>query len=546
MHPSETTLDPPVPAVAVAPAWRALAVGALRLLWLALLVLPATRPVPATEAWVLDRHMLLGLTCWLVLATRIVLPARWFFPLTLPLALAATWCAGADVLRHVDLLDLAAQWRTFRPEEVRSALAPYASLAVLAGLVLAAWCMICARASEARRGGRALAASAALVTLALVPLVPPVAWQRAWPTDALLLAVTGSARAAPLVGLRPPPEFTPRDPKATWHGRATSKAARQTLVFIIGESVRADYLRECHGPERIRALSDGAIVACDVTSGADATHTSVPLLVSREMPGGPERVSRDATFERALDEAGFETHWISVQPINIAWPDARFQDFPSFAGTDEATLGPALAAALARSAPHKSIVLHAVNAHEPYCRRYDPARAPYAADCRSPAIMPTIASDPQNVRATYSNAVDTSVRFINSVITELRAQRGEVFLLFTPDHGDNLYDDRRQLRGHALTNPTRWDVRVPAIFWANDAWRSAHPAQWAHLQAQAATPLMHADMVPTFLAAGGVAYAEPRKLAIDLLDASVPARRRTIQRELGSTTDWDTLVREAR
>jgi len=43
-----------------------------------------------------------------------------------------------------------------------------------------------------------------------------------------------------------------------------------------------------------------------------------------------------------------------------------------------------------------------------------------------------------------------------------------------------------------------------------------------------------------------VAYAEPRKLAIDLLDASVPARRRTIQRELGATTDWDTLVREAR
>jgi len=264
------------------------------------------------------------------------------------------------------------------------------------------------------------------------------------------------------------------------------------------------------------------------------------------MPGGPNRISRDATFVRAFAEAGFETHWISMQPINIAWPDARFLDFPSIVGTDEAALGPSLAAALARTAPRKSIVLHAVNAHEPYCKRYDPARAPYPADCRGPAIMPTIASDPQNVRATYSNAVDASVRFVNSVIAELRAQPGEVFLLFTPDHGDNLYDDSRALRGHAMTNPTRWDVRVPAIFWANDAWRAAHPAQWANLQAQAVAPLMHADMIPTFLAAGGVAYDEPRKLAIDLLDASVPARRRTIQRELGATTDWDTLVREAR
>ncbi len=544
MPSSETTLDKPAPAIA--PAWRALAVGALRLLWLALLILPATRSVPAAEAWAVDRHMLLGLTGWLVLATRLMLPARWFFPLTLPLALLASWCAGADLLRHVDLLDLAAQWRTFRPEEVRSALAPYVFLIVPGGLVLAAWCVVCARAPDARRGGRALAAGAALITLALVPLVPPVAWQRAWPTDVLLLAATGSVRAAPLLGLRPPPEFTPRDPKATWHGRATSKAARQTLVFIIGESVRADYLRECDGPERISPLGDGAIVACDVTSGADATHTSVPLLVSREMPGGPNLISRDATFERAFEEAGFETHWISVQPINVVWPDARFQDFPSFAGTDEATLGPSLTAALARPAPRKSIVLHAVNAHEPYCRRYDPARAPYPADCRGPAIMPTIASDPQNLRATYSNAVDASVRFVNGIITELRAQRGEVFLLFTPDHGDNLYDDSRHLRGHAMTNPTRWDVRVPAIFWANDAWRAAHPAQWANLRAQAAAPLMHTDMVPTFLAAGGVSYDEPRKLAIDLLDATVPARRRTIQRELGATTDWATLVREAR
>ncbi|HEY8973837.1 MAG TPA: sulfatase-like hydrolase/transferase [Burkholderiaceae bacterium] len=544
MRPSDPTIQ--MPPAALAPAWKGVAVGVLRVLWLALLVLPATRSVPATEAWAVDRQLLAGLACWLVLATRIILPARWFFPLTLPLALAASWWAGAALLRHVDLLDLASQWRTFRPEEVRAALAPYVVPAVLGGLVVASWCVACARAADAWRRRRALAVGAALLTLALAPLAPPVAWQRAWPTNALLLAITGTARATSLTGLRPPPQFTPRDPKATWHARATSKAARQTLVFIIGESIRADYLRECHGPERIRALGDGAIVACDVTAGADATHTSVPLLVSREMPGWAHLVSRDATFAHAFDEAGFETHWISVQAINLAWPDARFQDYPQVVGTDEAVLGPPLAAALARPAAHKAIVLHAVNAHEPYCKRYDPAQAPYPADCRGPAIMPSIASDPANVRATYANAVDATVRFIDGVIDQLRTQRGEVFLLFTPDHADNLYDDRRQLRGHALTNPTRWDIRVPAIFWANDAWRAAHPAQWANLQAQAAAPLMHADMVPTFLAAGGVAYDEPRKLAVDLLDATVPPRRRLVQRELGATTDWDTLVREAR
>jgi hypothetical protein len=56
---------------------------------------------------------------------------------------------------------------------------------------------------------------------------------------------------------------------------------------------------------------------------------------------------------------------------------------------------------------------------------------------------------------------------------------------------------------------------------------------------------MHADMVPTFLAAAGVAYEEPRPLAVDLLDVRVPPRRRTIQRALGAVVEWDTLVREA-
>jgi glucan phosphoethanolaminetransferase (alkaline phosphatase superfamily) len=339
-------------------------------------------------------------------------------------------------------------------------------------------------------------------------------------------------------------EVDPRDPKATWHGRATSKAQRQTFVFVVGESVRADYLRECRGPERVRALSAGALVACDVTSGSDATHTSVPLLVSREMPGQPHRVSRDATFERAFQEAGFETHWIGDQANTLAWPDAQFQAYPNYIVSDEAALGPPLAQVLARPARRKAIVLHAYNAHDPYCSRYDLASAPYTADCRK--LQSTLVSYPKDMRLAYANAVDVSVRFIDSVIDTLRNEPGEAFLLFTPDHGDNLYDDSRRLLGHAMRNPTRWDVQVPAIFWANDAWRAAHPRQWANLQAQVAEPLMHADMVPTFLAAAGVAYDEPRRIAIDLLDASVPARRRTIQHEMGATTDWDTLVREAR
>jgi glucan phosphoethanolaminetransferase (alkaline phosphatase superfamily) len=526
---------------------RSRVVDVLRLLWLLLLILPAASSTSATEPWDIDSRTLFGLSCWLVVATRLVLPARWFFPLSLPVALAAVVCMGADFLRHADVLELGLQWRTFKPEEVRATLQPYAGIVALGGLLLIGWCWACTRGPDTRRFVRALPIGAAVVTVALALVLPKVAWVRAWPLNAVLVAATAATHSQALLAALQPALSTvdPRDPNATWHARATSTAARQTLVFIVGESVRADFLRECHGPERVRGAGAGALVACDVTSGSDATHTSVPLLISREMPGRPFRVSRDATFERAFQEAGFETHWIGDQGNSLAWPDAQFQAYPDYKTSDEAALGPPLAKALARPAPRKAIVLHAYNAHDPYCSRFDPAQAPYPVDCERLRGMPE-AADAKALRVSYADAVDASLRFVDSVIDTLRNEPGEAFLLFTPDHGDNLYDDPRQLYGHAMRNPTRWDVRVPAIFWANDAWRAAHPRQWANLQAQAAAPLMHADMVPTFLAAGGVVYDEPRTLAIDLLDASVPARRRTIQRALGATVDWDALVREAR
>jgi len=87
---------------------------------------------------------------------------------------------------------------------------------------------------------------------------------------------------------------------------------------------------------------------------------------------------------------------------------------------------------------------------------------------------------------------------------------------------------------------------VPALFWANAAWRPAHAAQWATLRSNQGAPLMHADLVPSLLDAAAVGYAEPRALSADLLHAPPPARQRVVQTALGATISWDALVDEAR
>jgi len=532
----------------LSPAARRQAGSLLQAAWIVLLIVPAFTTLPPLPVWEPLDVALLVMPVWLAWAARLLVPRRAFFLVTLPIVLLGILCMGAAALRGVDLLELVLQWRSYSRSDVVSAWRPQAAATLLAFGAAALLCAAAWRWAPERAASRRDQLVALVVTLGAAAALPAATWLRIWPLDAILVAASAPGDSRWLADRLFPRESTanPRDPKAAWNAsRLPGAPARETVVLIIGESVRSDYLRECHGPARVRPAAPGALVACDVTSGADQTAASVPLLVSREMPGHAERISRDATFAHALSEAGFETHWYGVQGARVAWSDALFQDFPNATGLDARLLEPPLVAALDRPAPLKAVVLHAYGAHEPYCDRYDPKSHPYEVNCNQTLFGDDKAVLPQ-VKLTYANAVDANIGFVNDVIAELDKRPQPAFLVFTPDHAEGLLDDGRAICGHGQRHPTRWETQVPVIFWANAAWRATHAAQWARLEAQVGAPLMHADLVPTLLDAAGVRYDEPRPQAVDLLAATVPQRRRTIQVKLGETVGWETLVQEAR
>jgi glucan phosphoethanolaminetransferase (alkaline phosphatase superfamily) len=531
----------------------------LRLAWVILLILPAATTLSASaHTWDLNPWALFAGSCWLVLLPWQLMPQRLFLLLSYPVALVGIVCMGGDFMRHVDVLELALQWRTFSALDVSSALRPYFWTFLGAAVLLAGLCGLTARSTAwlyssqlpRRPPSRTSVVALMLASAALVVLAPTAIWVRVWPTDAALVAASALTNSRVLAQYLFPISATinPRDPAARWHARRLPGAdAQASVVFIIGESIRSDFLSQCGGPPRVQRLTPPALVACDVTSGSDSTHTSVPLLVSREMPGHGARVSSDATFMQAFAETGFDTSWFGVQGSGLAWADARHQVYPDTDLSDAAALLPLLESALNTPPPLKAIVLHAYNAHEPYCSRYLAASAPYRVECRaSDRWAPTRETLPR-VKLQYANAVDASIGFVNAVITRLDRLPTPAFLIFTPDHGENLLDDRRNLWGHALRSPTPWDTHVPAVFWANTAWRTRHAVQWARLRAQVALPLMHADLVPSLLAAAGIAYEDPRQGhgPVDLLDQNLPPRHRIVQESLGSVVDWQVLAHEA-
>jgi glucan phosphoethanolaminetransferase (alkaline phosphatase superfamily) len=518
---------------------------ASRTAWAVLLAAPSLTVFAPTHAWDVQPLATLGVTLWAFAALWALAGRRLFFVLSYPLALFGAVAVTADLARHVDVLELLLVGAT-TPRDVMAALAPYwFALAAIAGLLaLTVWFAVRDPAAPPARRHRWSLAAPLLAALAGACLWAwsPAALARAWPMNVLTVGVAQlTGRPDLLATTLPYAQIDPRHHGATWGARRpAAPRGRENYVLVIGESVRADRLQACGGRPGVAPATADALVFCNVMASSDSTHTSVPLLISRELPGGAVRISHDASFMHAFAEVGFQTSWLSVQEPAIAWPDAQRTVYVPLHGSDRASLLPPLRAALQSGPDRQLLVVHAYNAHFPYCDRIGGARPLAPVDCAALGPAPTRERLAEWL-ASYDNAVHESMRFLDAVIDAAGTRGGETFVVYVPDHGENLLDDERNLFQHALREPTRWDTRVPLVVHANAAWRQAHATQWARLAANRNAPLMHADVVPTLLGAAGIGYDEPRPGVADLTARSPGRRTRWVLRRLGETIDGDAL-----
>ncbi|MEJ8853087.1 sulfatase-like hydrolase/transferase [Variovorax robiniae] len=521
------------------------AVRRIDLAWAAILLVPALWIYGGSRAW--DSR-----AAWLVVASaaffgllRALVGLRAFLALTYVPALFGVLAVAAERLRDVNLLE-AALIRP-NPAEAWPVIQPYVLWIALAAILFATPIWVAFRRPSirmARRRGAWATLAAITVAAMMVGAVFHETVLRAWPLNVISVAAASAlGRDNFLSTVSPYAATNPRSASASWGATrgAGVHPQHETYILIIGETMRADRLGACGGPGQVGLSHRDAIIYCDVMSGSSSTHTSVPLLVSRDMPGGAYRVSKDATFMKAFEEVGFRTWWLALQERGIAWPDANTDVFLPPKRTDRETLLPSLRSVLALGAPRKLIVLHAYGAHFSYCDRYDAANAPFPADCSKLSGFPDPSTLPDFRRA-FDNATAESLRFVDAVISDVAQAGGSAFVMFTPDHGENLLDDKRKLFQHALKDPTPWDTRVPAVIWASDEWRAGNAARWDKLRANHAAKAMHADVVPTLLHAAAIRYVDERPAVVDLGATSPPAdRTRWVMRRIGEKVDGDQL-----
>ena len=286
-----------------------------------------------------------------------------------------------------------------------------------------------------------------------------------------------------------------------------SATAPEVYVMVVGETARAHNFSLYGYPRNTNPLlskTPGIKAFPNVTTQSNTTHKSVPMLLSAASAEDFERLFHEKGILAAFKEAGFHTVFISNQLPNHSFIDflGEQADEHYFLKKEDASQGnhydedllqkldEILPLADASSSAHYHyryrklfVVLHSYGSHFNYQERYPRSFAYFKPDSRSEA-------KPEN-RRDLLNAYDNTIRYTDYILHGIveRLQKWEgvqtktdgVYdqptsaMLYTSDHGENIFDDGRCLFLHAAPKASDYELHVPFIIWTSAGFSKQYP-----------------------------------------------------------------------
>ena len=292
----------------------------------------------------------------------------------------------------------------------------------------------------------------------------------------------------------------------TFGAQAThDKDEAEIYVLVVGETARACNFG-LYGYERnttpLLDKTEGLVAFTDVLTQSNTTHKSVPMLLSGASAENYNRIYREKGIITAFKEAGFHTAFFSNQRPNHSFIDflgeqadehyflkegasAKDNHYDSDLLQKLDGILPAADASSSKQYRYRKlfVVLHTYGSHFNYQERYPRNFAFFKPDCKSEA-------KPEN-RRDLLNAYDNTIRYTDYILHGIveRLQKWEktqaktdgVYsqptsaMLYTSDHGENIFDDDRRLFLHAAPKASDYELHVPFIIWTSSGYGKQYP-----------------------------------------------------------------------
>ncbi|WP_295428904.1 phosphoethanolamine transferase [uncultured Prevotella sp.] len=307
-----------------------------------------------------------------------------------------------------------------------------------------------------------------------------------------------------------------------------AKDSAEVYVLVVGETARSrDF--QLYGYNRptnpLLSTTDGLLVFRNVRSQSNTTHKSVPMLLTAATADDHDRLHHEKGILAAFREAGFYTVFLSNQQPNHSYIDflgsqadehlfireadakADEAEGASASGNDvvaqtsDERLLPFFNKAMAKGHKKLFVVLHMYGSHFNYRDRYPQSRARFMPDTPTEAKPE---NRPQLVNA-YDNTILQTDYILHSIIEKLRSTGAVSAMMYTSDHGENIFDDSRRLFLHASPRPSEYDTDVPLLVWTSESYAREYApvvdAMKSNLNKGVQTS---ASVFPTMLSIGGI------------------------------------------
>lgn len=273
---------------------------------------------------------------------------------------------------------------------------------------------------------------------------------------------------------------------------------REVYMLIVGETARAEnwqilgYDRET--TPNLSARRD-VITSGKAYSESNTTHKSVPMLLSTvDATNFDTDIYKVKSIVTAFKEAGFSTAFLSNQRYNRS-----FIDFFAFESDTtifikeidksanpleinrkpDAELLPVIDGIIAEGNRKQLIVVHTYGSHFNYLDRYSDEDRHFTPCDYKEAVK----EERRELINAYDNTIVATDRFLSECINRLESiPDAKAGLLYTSDHGEDIFDDDKGRFLHASPRPSLHQVHVPFVAWLSEAYRTEYPERTSHLR----------------------------------------------------------------
>jgi glucan phosphoethanolaminetransferase (alkaline phosphatase superfamily) len=292
-----------------------------------------------------------------------------------------------------------------------------------------------------------------------------------------------------------------------------------TVVMVVGESQRADWLSPVNRPDLMPTLharwKAGRLLELpNMWSVSNLTMYALPGMLTGVAPNGLMAQVRGAPSGLGyLKSVGFFTGYVSNQ-TNVLFAENGWDYYqrPQSVELYDQYLALQLQRIVAKPGVKRALVLQMMGSHFHY---QDRVPAQFVKQHKVMLAQATLAHalKPPLVRQAindYAATIAYSAQVLENMLQVLDQSPDPAVLIFCSDHGENLYDDQRQYYWHGGYRQAGIPELRPA---ALVAWNAAYANQFqqplAQLQTIAKGPLQQQNLLPIWLRLAGFSLTQP-------------------------------------